>query len=138
MKSILLALVLGSANAFACSCMEMDNAKEWFKDANTIFIGTATRDSRSAGRLDGEPAVVTEFLVREGIKNVSRRDRVVVMSVRGDGANCGANWRRGEGPVLVFSYLHRGRLITDMCSVADPLTMSNRAFLTGLRRLARP
>lgn len=117
---LILVFILVSGQTFACSCEEMSgSAKEFLKDADSVFLGVPTQDSViiSVGGEYQSPDVMTNFKVVRNFKAAAAKN-ITVYSEKGDGANCGVDFKANEGLILIFSYLHEGKLYTNDCSVA--------------------
>ncbi len=130
-----LLFALCSFQAFACSCEEItpENVRESLRQADAVFLGTPTTDSRTIRRDEYSETVTTTFRVHKSFKNAPRRIRL--RSERSDGANCGVDFKRGEGKFIVFAYRDEGRLTTDGCSVVWPGERGDNADL--IRTLER-
>lgn len=138
MKILALLMSLFIGNAIACSCLEMDDAREWLKFSDIVFIGTPTSNSRVIGTMDGQPMQNTTFRVSRVFKNVNSAI-VSIRTEKSDGANCGANFRRNQGPFLIFANKQRNKFYSSGCSIADVRrrTAEMDSFLRDLERASR-
>jgi hypothetical protein len=116
LATLFASLFIGSA--LACSCAEMDDARAWLKDADMVFIGTPSSNSRVIGTMDGQPLQNTTFRVQRVYKNVSS-PIVSIRTEKFDGANCGVNFRRNLGRFLVFATKVGHKFYSSGCDVSD-------------------
>jgi hypothetical protein len=131
---IALAALVIAANSFGCDCAEWPSARLMFQGADAVFVGRPNENSHVIGTSGPSVRVQTEFRVLRSFKNVGTKVRI--LSEQGDGGNCGTDFRRNEGPILVFAYRVRGKLTTDSCGL-QYLTETNQQIDDFMRQLDR-
>lgn len=104
---------LATASALACSCIEeYPTAKELLKNSHSVFIGIPARNSE----IVSEETQKTQFTVIRNFKN-ARSSTQTIFSTRDNGANCGINFEKDKGILLVTTDLSNGKPFTSSCSV---------------------
>ncbi len=105
----LLALVLSSGAALACSCMRPQSAAAHAASADTIFVGEAIGEAR---RRDRE--VVTRFRVEQVLKGKMSPTLLVRHGL--DSAACGVQFQPGARVLVLARRGEGGELETSLCS----------------------
>lgn len=118
-KLTLIGLMLSTQAAFACDCAERD-VPQMLKRSDSAFLGIASGNSVRIGYdsdIGGGPLMRTKFSVIKGFKNASSKV-TYLRSIKHDGANCGASFKKDDGLWVIFSYKDtKGKLHTDGCSL---------------------
>ena len=115
----LLSLSTISMNSVACSCAEIrGNARMFMQGATSVFIGIPATTSRPTGAQGqyGDTEVKTTFKILKNFKNSFQKE-VSLYSTKDSGANCGTEFKKNAGAVLIFTYMDNNKLSTDGCSV---------------------
>ena len=114
-------LVISSVQqVFACSCEEWGGAKEMIKYSDFAVLAVPTEDSRFSESSDGD---FTYTVAKTGMKIVKRykgkyKKFFYLTTEKGDGANCGAHFKKYEGLFLIFGGIDaKGHYVSDSCSL---------------------
>lgn len=106
-------VVMIGTPAQACSCVQLDTARE-ATGATHVFVGTVTGGQQRAGQL------VHEVDVSEVYKG--EVPEVVELHTAVGSGSCGLRSLPGGRPIAFFATSTRGDLVSDSCSGTAPVT----------------
>lgn len=141
MKILLtMCLLVSSTVSIACSCA-LQTAESMLRDADLVFLGIAKSDSQAFQRsIDddwlGGTAMSTPFEVIADYKNTGFGE-VNVISPVDYGANCGIEFKKQDGVVLVTASKNpvTNEMVTSSCSVTWLNTPATYNLLMELEAL---
>lgn len=120
---IILSFLLGSSLSLACTCALL-SAESMLRDADIVFLGIAKDDSHAIERAStddwlGATAMTTSFNIIADYKNTGFGEANVISPVN-YGANCGIEFKKQDGVVLVTASQNPDtkEMVTSSCSVA--------------------
>lgn len=103
MKYLGFILLLSSFQSWACSCMEWEDTKQMLKEADSVVLAVPTKDSEFFSQGEFGPMVKTEMKIVKKYKG--RYSKLFyLVSDKGDGANCGLDFKKHSGLFLIFGY----------------------------------
>lgn len=120
---ITLSLLFTSTLSLACSCALM-SAQDLLKNSDVVFLATAKEDSQAFQRTInddwlGGTAMTTTFNIIADYKNTGFGE-VSIISPVDYGANCGIEFKKNDGVILVSANENPStkEMVTSSCAVA--------------------
>jgi hypothetical protein len=103
--------------AQACSCAEWKDLKKMLDESKEVMLIIPTEDSVSKGTgTSGMEEMTTKFSVVRDFKNGTKKE-IEFFSFKGNGGNCGVDFKKEDGIYLVFAEEYNGILEINSCSV---------------------
>jgi len=93
-----------SIQALACSCAEWGGAKEMLRSSDTAILAVPLEDSRFYKNGEYVPLVKTYMRIVKRYKGKFKKNAFIITE-KGDGGNCGIDFKKHEGLFLIFGYM---------------------------------